>query len=96
MKDIVAFLLDLDVNIYVLMSNTAEKRLFNYIVRAIECYLPVKLLKYIKFIFFWLMGLSPLVEPPTNLNRTKSKSHSKNGNISNGVNIGNGVDNEVT
>ena len=36
MKNIVAFSLDLDINIHVLMSNTIEKRLFDCTIRAIK------------------------------------------------------------
>lgn len=42
-------------------------------------------------IFFQLAGLSPFVGPPTNPNRTKSKCYNGNGNISNRVDINNGV-----
>lgn len=94
MKDIVAFSLDLDVNIHISINNTAKKRLFNCVVRAIKCYLPVKLLKYAKSIFLWLIKLSIFVGQLINLNRTKNKSHNKNGNINNGMDIYGGVDNE--
>ena len=96
MKDIVAFSLYLDINIHIPISNAAKKRLFDYIIRAIKCYSLVKLPKYIKSIFFWLVGLSLLVGPLIDLNCTKSKSHSENSNISNGVDIGNRVDNKIS
>ena len=38
MKDIITFLLDLDINIYVLINNTATKRLFNCVIKAIKYY----------------------------------------------------------
>ena len=52
MKNIIAFLLDLNINIYILISNMAEKRQFNCAIGAIECYKPIKLLKHVKSIFF--------------------------------------------
>lgn len=94
-KDIVTFSLNLDINIHILISNTAKKKLFNCAIRAIKCYSLIKSLKYAKSIFFWLAELSPLVGPLTDPNCTKSESHNESGNISNGVDIGNGVDNKV-
>lgn len=77
------------------MSNVAEKKLFDCAVRAIKCYLPVRPSKHAKFIFFLLVKLIPFLKPSINLNCTKSESHSKNSNISNGVNISNKIDDEV-
>lgn len=73
----------------------AEKRLFNYAVETIKYYWSMKLLIPTESIFFYLAELSPLIESPMNLNCTKSKSNSKNGNLSDGLNINNRVDDEV-
>lgn len=43
-------------------------------------------------IFFWLARLNPLVGPPTDLNYTKSKSYSRNNNLSNRIDINKGED----
>lgn len=100
MKDLVGFLLN--VNVYVWISNTAKRRLFNCAAGVIEYYLSIWPLRYIEFLFFWFSRLGLLIGPPTDLNRTKSKSHSKNDNISNRVAISNdvdiadGVDNEIS
>lgn len=58
MQDLVGFLLD--VNIYVRMSDTAKKYLFDYVVGAIKYYWPVKPLTSTKSIFLWLARLSLL------------------------------------
>lgn len=90
MKDLVGS--SLDINIYVEMSKMAEKRLFDCTIEAIEYYELVQSLTRIKFIFFQLTRLSPLIEPLIDLNRTKSQSYSENIGVSNEVDIGNGMD----
>ena len=95
MKDIVTSSLDLDINIYVSISNAAEKKIFNCAISAIKYYLSVQPLKSAKFIFLWLAGLNPLIGPSTNLNHTKSKSYNENDNISNGVDIDNRANNKI-
>lgn len=96
MKDIIASSFDLDVNRHILISNAAEKKIFDCVVRAIEYYLPIRPLNHVESIFFLLVGLNLLVRLSTDLKCTKSKSYSKIGNINNGVNIGNRVDNEIS
>ena len=95
LKDIVALLLDLDINIYVPKNDTTEKGQFNYVVSAIKYYLSIKPSKHAKSIFFWLVGQSLLVKLLTDPNCTKSKNCNKNGNVSNVVDIENEVDNEI-
>lgn len=92
-KDLVSFLLDL--NIYVHKSDTTNKRLFNYAIKAIKYYWSIRPLISTKSIFFQLVGLSPFVRPPTNYNCIKSESDNKNNNISNKVDISNKIENEV-
>lgn len=85
-KDIITWLLDLNVNIYISISNTAKKKLFNYIVKIIKYYQPIKPLKYIKSIFFWLIKLSLFIRLFINLNYIKSEIYSNYYNMSNKVN----------
>ena len=73
MKNIITFSIDLNVNIYISMGNTAEKKLFNYAIKAIKYYLPVKSPKIAKSILFWLAELSLFVKLSINLNCTKKK-----------------------
>lgn len=83
MKDIITFLLDLDINIYVLINNTATKRLFNCVIKAIKYYQPIRSSKHAKFIIFQLVKLSLLIESLINLNYTKYENRSNHYNISN-------------
>lgn len=96
MKDIIAFSLDLDVNIHISMSKTTKKRLFNCAIRLIKWYLLIKPPKYAKSIFLWLVQLTSLNRLPTDLNRTKSKGHNENSKINNRVDLANGVDNKIS
>lgn len=63
--------------------------------------LSIKLPIAIKYILFWLVKLSLLVGPSTDLNYTKSESYNRNDDIrnevdiDNKVNIGNKMDNKV-
>ncbi len=75
MKDLVSY--SLDVNIPV-RSNAPERRLFDLAVSAIDYHRPIRPPAPTELIFLWLDGLSPLIGPPTNLNRTESESHSDN------------------
>ncbi len=75
MKDLVSY--SLDVNIPV-RSNAPERRVFDLPVSAVDYYRPIRPPIPTELIFFWLDGLSPLVGPPTDPNRTKSESHSDN------------------
>ncbi len=79
MEDLVSY--SLDVNRLV-RSDTSEKKLFNLGVSAIDYHQPIRPPTSIELIFLWLDGLSPLVGPPTDLNRTESESHSDNCDIS--------------
>lgn len=64
-----------------MLSNVSEKRLFNFVVLAINYYYSIYLPIPIKSIFFWLDELKPFISLPTDLNHTKSKSDSDNCNI---------------
>lgn len=75
MKDLVFY--SLDVNIP-MQNNTAEKKLFNYVVEAIDYYLLVQSFTQTKLIFLWLMQLNLLVNLATELNCIKSKSFNNN------------------
>lgn len=55
----------------------------------------MKPLTLMESIFFKLLGLNPLVGLFTDFNHTKSKSYSRNNNVSNRLNIGDSIDNEV-
>lgn len=79
MKNLVYYLLDQ--NMYIRRSNTAERSQFYYVIETIKYYWPVRPPTLMKFIFYWLTGLSPLIEPPTDLDRTKSKYYSENNKI---------------
>lgn len=70
----------------------AERRLFNCVVEGIEYYWPERPLTPRESIFFWLMGLSPLIGPFTDLNRTKYKCYNENDDLSNKIKIGDRVD----
>lgn len=74
------------------MSDMTEKRLFNYTIRVIKYYWPIKPPIYIKCIFFLLAGLSSLVGLSTDSNHTKNKNHNENSNISDKINIDNRID----
>ncbi len=75
MKDLISY--SLDVNILV-RSNAPERRLFDLAILAIDYHQPIRPPTPTESIFLWLDGLSPLVGPPTNPNRTESESHSNN------------------
>lgn len=75
----------LDVNIS-RQSNATEIRLFHLAVLTIDYYWPIRLFTQTKSLFVWLNGLSLLIDPSINLNRTKSESFSKNYDINRVVN----------
>ncbi len=75
MKALVSY--SLDVNIPV-QNDAPERRLFNLAVSAIDYHRLIRPFTPTKSIFLWLDGLSPLVGPLTNPNRTESESHSDN------------------
>lgn len=72
-----------------------EKKQFNYTVKVIKYYWLVRSLTPIKSIFFLLIRLSPLIDPPTDLNHIESKSFSRNSNLNDRVDINDKMDNEV-
>ncbi len=78
MKDFVSY--SLDVNIPV-QSDALERRLFDLAISAIDYYRPIRPLTPTESIFLLLDGLSPLVGPPINHNRTESESYSDNCDI---------------
>ncbi len=78
MKDLVSY--SLDVNIPV-RNDAPERRLFDLAVLAIDYHWPIRPPTPTKSIFLWLDGLSSLVGPPTDPNRTESESHSDNCNL---------------
>lgn len=75
MKDLVSYLLDINIS---MQSDATEKRLFNFVVLAINYYWYIQPPTPKKSIFLWLDGLSLLVSLPTNPNYTKSESRDKN------------------
>lgn len=85
-EDIIAFSLNLDINICVLISNAIKKKVFNCIIGIIKYYWPIKSLQYAKPIFFWLGKLSPPVKPFMDLIYNKSENFNNNYNIINKVN----------
>ena len=93
MKDLVGSLLN--VNVYILKSDTTERSLFDCDAGAMKYYWPIRPPTYVEFIFFWLVGLSLLVGSTIDPHCTKSEYHSQNGDLSNRVEIVNKVDDEV-
>ena len=63
----------LNVNIP-MQNDTAERRLFNRAIEAIDYYCLVQLSTSTELVFLWLAQLAPLVSPSTDPNCTKSKS----------------------
>ena len=90
MKDLVYCLLDVNIPV---QSNTAEKRLFDRTIEAIDYHCPVRLPTPTKSVFLWLVQSSPLVGLSTDPNCTKSKSLGDNCGKNNG-DLSNGVGNE--